>query len=296
MDCPSGYFSALAASSQGKRVFAGTTTGWICAINTRRQTAIELRRPIHSKGINHIAVSRESILLVTCSDDATVAVVIAKQLFKKRSYTGSLGPLRTCAVSNSADMICAAGDDMMLHLWMTNKSEQFAFVPAHSAPITSVQFSTDGDFIVSCSADGLTRLWAIYGQEIVLLRTFMYNGEPAVQTRLMIGGDFLITKYRTGELLLFEVATGKVTTKFIGRSACDVPMNFVVHALVNSKIEIISVGLDGDICAWNFCSKDVMWTLKIPNLQGPGSITTSYTGKVLAYVNFQDKRLFVFKR
>ena len=293
MKCPNGSFSAMNSSVQGKRVFVGTTTGWVYTVNARDgKLTIKNSRPTHAKGINHIALTRNAKILLTCSDDTTAVMLSAKKLVKKRTYKGALAPLRYGAISPMADMLCAVGDDMILHVWMSDESEHTAFAAAHSAPITAAQFSFDGDQILTASVDGLIRIWAFYGQNLILLRTFMYNGEPALSAQFMPNNNYFIAKYRTGDVMLFEVATGNILIQLKGEPKLEVVTNCVHQYKSNGRVKVFSAGCDGKIREWDLSTQELNTT--IDGGTGSGWVSVSASGKVLSYINYHDKLLRVF--
>ena len=52
----------------------------------------------------------------------------------------------------------------MYRLWDVKTGNCLRTIPAHSDPVTSVDFSKDGNTIVSGSYDGLVRIWDTDGK------------------------------------------------------------------------------------------------------------------------------------
>uniref|UniRef100_A0A7S1Y411 Anaphase-promoting complex subunit 4 WD40 domain-containing protein n=1 Tax=Grammatophora oceanica TaxID=210454 RepID=A0A7S1Y411_9STRA len=117
----------------------------------------------HSRGLNHIAWSTSTWSppkLATASDDKTCRlwdVVTGDPLVE---FRGHLNFCFCVAVHPTHGNLLVSGSfDETVKLWDVRSGDCVSTLPAHSDPVTMVDFSRDGTCICSSSHDGLIRLW-----------------------------------------------------------------------------------------------------------------------------------------
>jgi WD40 repeat protein len=74
-------------------------------------------------------------------------------------YLLSFNPTGTLLASASSHD-AKPHEDHSAYLWNTETGERVGYLPGHTKPIQSMQFSPDGTYIATASADGMVRLWA----------------------------------------------------------------------------------------------------------------------------------------
>lgn len=88
-------------------------------------------------------------------------------------------------------MIVSGSFDETVRVWDVRSGKCLKVLPAHSDPVTSVDFNRDGSLIVSSSYDGLCRIWdAGTGH---CMKTLMDDENPPVSfVRFSPNGKFIL--------------------------------------------------------------------------------------------------------
>jgi COMPASS component SWD3 len=143
----------------------------------------------HSAGINDVAWSpTQPFLLATASDDKSLKIW---DLRSKKPFHNTLSPSNrghthtvfSCAFNAAGTLLASASFDETVILWDVANGTPIKHIPAHSDPITSVDFSNDYEdtpLIASCSTDGMCRIWASDSGRC--LRSLIPEGLPAVSS------------------------------------------------------------------------------------------------------------------
>ena len=97
--------------------------------------------------------------------------------------------------------------DETVKLWDVRCGECVATLPAHSNPVTGVDFNRDGTCIVSGSYDGLVRIWDTATGEC--LKTVYAEGNPPVGcVKFSPNGRFVLSGTLDSKLRLYDVLSG----------------------------------------------------------------------------------------
>lgn len=104
-------------------------------------------------------------------------------------------------------------------------------LPAHSDPVTAVDFNRDGTLIVSSSYDGLCRIWdSDSGQ---CLKTLIDETNPPVSfVKFAPNGRYILTGTLDHKLKLWDFEKSKCLKQYEGIAAALVPAD--VHVLTVS--------------------------------------------------------------
>lgn len=149
--------------------------------------------------------------LASVSADGTLAIwgLNGEQLAELKGNGSPLGDMDFAA---SGDRIAAVGTDGGVYLWnkVGNGWQQWDRVQqwkAHTQPTRAVQFSLDGRFVATASADASVKLWGMDGK---LVRTFD-AGQSGLQDLAMTpDGQTLIAGDERGSLYVWELQTGQL--------------------------------------------------------------------------------------
>jgi COMPASS component SWD3 len=94
------------------------------------------------------------------------------------------GLLRSLHVVTDSLSQVSGSFDESVRLWDVKQGRCIRSMPAHSDPVTAVQFNRDGTLIVSGSYDGLCRIWdTATGQ---CIKTLIDDGNPRVYVSLSL--------------------------------------------------------------------------------------------------------------
>jgi WD40 repeat protein/serine/threonine protein kinase len=122
---------------------------------------------------------REGKRIVTASGDGTAIVWDVATGTGKPPFTGHDGPVYTAAFSPTSPNVATGGYDRRVLLWNPGTLKEFDFsnlesktakvvndpqyspLDGHSAPVRDIQFTADGNQLVSGSDDNTVRLWSM---------------------------------------------------------------------------------------------------------------------------------------
>jgi COMPASS component SWD3 len=283
--CPLARFSALALSADASLLATGTSTGWIILYRVNPDLTEVARKPVHSRGINEILFSSDQKYILTCSDDATVGLSRSSDLSKVNTYNGSLDAVIGCDISPLNDQIVAAGLDTMIHIWATTAAEQLSFIPAHTEPITSIHFNSDGEFVITSSLDGLCRIWC--PRLLSLLRTYTQveaQCVPVLFATLVPSESCFLAAYSGGAVKIYDTTSAKVLGSFSGviNDRNPTVIQFGVRQDGGPQIEVVMPSEDGFVRCWDFCTQQPQWELKVG--EGGLNVRLSSDGSLLAVI------------
>jgi WD40 repeat protein len=299
-----GAFSAISISSDGQFLAAGTSAGWVSLFRLNPTLTEIAETAVHSKGINCLCFSKDCQFIITCSDDKTVvALRNSPNLPHICAYEGSIAKLLTCDISGRNDKIVAAGFDTMLHLWATTQTTQIGSISAHTDVITAVQFTANGQYVLTASLDGLARIWSL--KRMSVLRTYFWRAQPITGARFLPSEVAFFAAYGGDRSALLVMAVNRPSDAQVDPmqgTEADVMAKFVggVHTKSSPAIyvgngEIVTTSDDGRIRAWIFETQEEAWTLEVGD-GGPIKMAMSVDSQLLATADVAQKKVTVWRR
>lgn len=131
----------------------GTLRIWDAATGRHLDTLVG-----HMAGVSAVAWSPDSQTLASGSDDKAIRLwdrvtgrpARVKPLLGHHSYVYCL------AFSPKGNILASGSYDEAVFLWDVRAGRQMRSLPAHSDPVSGIDFCCDGTLVVSCSTDGLT--------------------------------------------------------------------------------------------------------------------------------------------
>lgn len=152
---PDGRFIASASAD-------GTVKIWDAATGKHMDTLVG-----HMAGVSCVAWSPDSNTLASGSDDKAIRLWDRvtgrpKTTTRKSSSGQEMAPLRghhnyihCLAFSPKGNILASGSYDEAVFLWDVRAGRLMRSLPAHSDPVSGIDFSRDGTLVVSCSTDGL---------------------------------------------------------------------------------------------------------------------------------------------
>lgn len=163
-------------------------------------------------------------------------------------------------------MLVSGSYDEAVFLWDVRAARVMRSLPAHSDPVSGVDFVRDGTLIVSCASDGLIRVWdTATGQ---CLRTLVHeDNAPVTNVRFSPNGKYVLAwtldscirlwNYIEGKGRCVKTYQGHINKKYsIGGAFGVYGTRDYPYAFVASGSE------DGSVVLWDVSSKNVMQRLE----------------------------------
>jgi WD40 repeat protein len=85
-----------------------------------------------------------------------------------RQAKGKNAPCDPCGLPCVGDQVSGSFDETV-RTWDVREGRCLRELPAHSDPVTSVDFLRDGSMIASSSYDGLCRIWCAAGFRVFIV-------------------------------------------------------------------------------------------------------------------------------
>ncbi len=100
------------------------------------------------------------------------------------------------------------GKDNCVRLWWVGEWEKHRRLTQHSAPITTVKFSPDGQFLISGSLDKTIKVWNLQTQQ--LQQTLKGHRYGVKTLQVSPYNDIVLSGSEGGEVILWNLQTGRV--------------------------------------------------------------------------------------
>ncbi|KAF2859470.1 WD40 repeat-like protein, partial [Piedraia hortae CBS 480.64] len=173
----------------------------------------------HLAGVNTITWSPDSRILASGSDDKSIRIWDTETAKPASSpLMGHHNYVSAICISPKGNILASGSYDEALFIWDVRLGRLLRSLPAHSDPVTCVDFVRDATLVVSCSSDGLVRVWdTVTGQ---CLRTIVHEPDnPAVaRVRFAPNGNFLLSVTLDNALRLWNYVEGRCVKTFLGHT------------------------------------------------------------------------------
>ncbi|CAO2654463.1 Nn.00g111960.m01.CDS01 [Neocucurbitaria sp. VM-36] len=223
----------------------------------------------HLAGVSTITWSSDSRILASGSDDKSIRLWdVRTGLAHPTPFIGHHNYVYSIAFSPKANMLVSGSYDEAVYLWDVRAARVMRSLPAHSDPVSGVDFVRDGTLIVSCSHDGLIRVWdTATGQ---CLRTLVHEDNAPVSSVIFSpNGKYVLawTLDSCVRLWNYIEGKGKCVKTYQGHLNKNYSLSgaFGTYAAPSASQEyafIASGSEDGSVVLWDVSSKNVLQRLE----------------------------------
>ena len=188
-------------------------------------------------------------------------------------------------------MLVSGSYDEAVYLWDVRSGTIMRSLPAHSDPVSAVDFVRDGTLITSCSHDGLVRVWdTATGQ---CLRTLVHeDNAPVTSVVFAPNGKYVLAWTLDSCVRLWDYVggtvfgKGKVTKTYQGHVNKTFSLSGAFGMYGGNQLPdmwalVVSGSEDGTIFLWDVSSKNVLQTLE-GHTDAVLSVDTHPTERVIA--------------
>jgi COMPASS component SWD3 len=163
-------------------------------------------------------------------------------------------------------MLVSGSYDEAVFLWDVRAARVMRSLPAHSDPVSGVDFVRDGTLIVSCASDGLIRVWdTATGQ---CLRTLVHeDNAPVTDVRFSPNGRYVLAWTLDSCIRLWNYVEGKgrcvKTYQGHANNKFSIGGAFGVYGTRECPWAFVASGSeDGSVVLWDVGSKNVLQRLE----------------------------------
>ncbi|KAK5950224.1 WD domain protein [Knufia fluminis] len=229
----------------------------------------------HKAGINALSWSPigPPYTLASASDDKSILLwtplssdfpIQPSPLIGHSNYVYSL------AFSPKGNMLVTGSYDEAVFLWDVRSARVMRQLPAHSDPVSGVDFVRDGTMVCSCASDGLIRIWdAGTGQ---CLKTLVDEDRKAVTAvRFSPNGRYVLAWTLDSSIRLWrylgtdgggcvKTYQGHKNTQYsLGGTIGEYDAVDDETSMTKREAFVASGSEDGDVFVWDINTKDILW-------------------------------------
>jgi WD40 repeat protein len=169
---------------------------------------------------------------------------------------GAFFTINVLQLSPNGKILAAVGTDSVVHVWDTGSgSRRWSLHAAQKDALDCLAFSPNSALLATVSRVGTTYLW-----DLTSGKEHHFQGKPARALAFSPDGRVLAAADGAdGSILLWDVATGKVRTRFAGHQGGAVSLAFAPDGRT-----LVSGSVDTTALVWDVTGR--VWTGRLPRI------------------------------
>lgn len=248
--------TALEFSPDGSRILTASADPLVRLWRAKTGEPIVSLPDAHTAAIVRAALSADGEFFVTASEDKTARIW---NDFGEPVGEPLVHPDEVRGVAFSPDgkmIVTSSGTDV----WLWDASTGKALGPplrGHQGNVYNVLFSPDGNSILSVSDDSTARLWHLDPPH--KRRPRIFKGQEAVTTATLSPDGKRIATGSTGELLLWDVDTGRE----IGNRLQEIASLTITDVAFSPSTSVVAA-VTGDVHLWDYATTKQIGLIERP--------------------------------
>ena len=121
----------------------------------------------HSGGVRAVAISPDSRLLVSGSEDNTIKIWQLKTGRLVRTLIGHTNWISSLAITPDGEMLVSGSGDNTIKIWQLKTGQLVRTLTSHTGSVYTLAISADGQTIASGSGDNTIKIWQLKTGQLV---------------------------------------------------------------------------------------------------------------------------------
>lgn len=221
---------------------------------TSDQSAVE-PAPVCSPWFDPAAFLPDGVRLVgiTRQEGKSGAQVINLETGQIENFIPAPYAILKSAVSPDGELLAWALEDYVIRLVRLADGAEVGYLEGHIDRVTGLEFSMDGERLVSTSIDGWVRVWSLTGELLLAFRA----GET-LGMGLAPDGVELVTIHFDGPAKAWNLESGKLTGEYAGSIGGGYDGSFAEFSPDGNYVGI-SYGAGGAATLWRAVERAELW-------------------------------------
>ena len=168
-------------------------------------------------------------------------------------FAESIGGIYKIAISPDNLLVATAGSDGQISIWQISTGKNLLSIKAHNGHIMGLVFTADRKRLISSSFDRYIKIWDIGNGDCIHSWQLL---KPIYGITLSNDSQTLVSGCESGDILLWNVATGELLKTLIGHTSTVTNTAFQPGGML-----LASSSDDSTIKLWNLATGECVSTL-----------------------------------